>query len=55
MEEIDPKGDNILIQGIYVTVIFIFCDFILNDVFAGCGPVGLFAIGIAKVMGASKM
>ncbi len=24
-------------------------------VFAGCGPVGLLAIGIAKVMGATKM
>jgi threonine dehydrogenase-like Zn-dependent dehydrogenase len=35
LEEIDPKGETILIQG--------------------CGPVGLFAIGLAKVMGAKRM
>jgi threonine dehydrogenase-like Zn-dependent dehydrogenase len=35
LEEIDPHGEDILIQG--------------------CGPVGLLAIGLAKVMGATKI
>jgi 2-desacetyl-2-hydroxyethyl bacteriochlorophyllide A dehydrogenase len=35
LEEINPKGEDILIQG--------------------CGPVGLLAIGLAKVMGATKI
>lgn len=52
LEEINPSGDNILIQGMRLRqhqgTLFSLID-------VGCGPIGLFGIGIAKAMGATKM
>ena len=55
LDAINPKGDNVLVQGWQELEIkkqgqpltFFFCS--------GCGPVGLFAIAIAKAMGATKV
>lgn len=57
LEEINPSGDNILIQGkrwrLCSRMLFIVS--VMYCGIAGCGPIGLFGIGIAKAMGATKV
>ena len=59
LEEIEPKGDNILIQGEYDHMIMHVTSHVTLELswgaYPGCGPVGLFAVGLARVMGATKM
>ncbi len=55
LESIDPKGDDILIQGIHTSQPYIQITEYCPLSFSGCGPVGLLAVGLAKAMGATKM
>ena len=56
LEEIEPAGDNILIQGeLNERQCCAICDDYLIVVWIGCGPVGLFGVGLARAMGATTM